>query len=141
MSVSNKTPIIVEDAIYDPKDQMLILIVRLKLTGEKKILINPKSAYRWKDGKPGDFPDREMYKTAKLYKGKSFLWQHIVDVDMQQINAETAERLSKNVGEQMKEITNILSEDKHIVERKKEDFERIKMIEDVRNRIKKDLNK
>ena len=136
-SISNKTPIIVDDAIYDSKNKLLILFVRMKLTGEQKILVNPKSSYHWKDGQPGDFPDKEMYKTAQMYKGKSFLWQHIVNVDTQQINATTAEQLAKNVGQQMVEITDVLSEDDRIINRKKEELE---MIEEVRKKIRKKIN-
>lgn len=119
------TRIKIEDAYYDEEQSAILIFVVIVMTGEKKILVEPKGAFHYGEGVSGDFPDRLMHQRVSLWKrlkGKVRSWRLYTDAATQTMTSEIVEKAAHRVGVQMEEITETLSEDGRILERKKEDL-------------------
>ena len=129
-----KTKIIVEEAKYDEETKVAMIVVRLAITGEKKILAVPKSSFHRGGGLAGDFPDKYMYeyveKMNKL-KGKTINWFMSSDPMAQNAGPEDAEKISKRMGVQMEELQEAYFE--------KTKVQKIRDQEEVRSRLRREV--
>ena len=146
-----ETIIKVEDAHYDEESQSILIFIVVVVTSEKKILVEPKESFHYKDGKTGDFPDRLMQQRVGYWlnlRGKPRKWRLYTDVDTKEMTANTVKGIAERVGVQMGEISSIISEEDRIVGRKKEDLLKIEekkkfqdeAIQKLRSKLKENKN-
>ena len=123
-----ETMITIDNAHYDTEEQVVLLFITLLDTGEKRILVESKNDFRFGEGGAGDFPDRYMHQHVENLKkltGKPRKWRLYTDPQTQQATSEHIENITKRVGVQMEELTNVIGSDERIMERKKEDLGRV----------------
>lgn len=70
MKVSHKVKCI--DATYDEENGMLVLFCDFPEMSEKRLIYFNKNDFNFHGG---PVPDKEMHRTAKLWKGKPFVFQ------------------------------------------------------------------
>jgi len=120
-----ETRVTIEDAQYDEENQVIMIFVTVDMTGEKKILLESKAAFRYGEGASSDFPDRLMYQRVQLWKNlrnKSRNWRLYTDNETKKMTADVVQNLSNRVGVQMDELKDVVGSDERILERKKEDL-------------------
>ena len=120
-----ETMIMVDDAHYDEETHVILIFITVLMTGEKKILVEPKDIFHCGGGETGEFPDRLMHQRVRHWlnlRGKRRRWRLHTDAKTEAMNANTVETIAKRVGAQMEEITNVVSNDERIMDRKKDDL-------------------